>query len=330
MGVAEWLAAARGHAAPVIGPSRPAWERKQAHAMDLTQIRYFLALARTLNFTRAAEACHVTQPALTKSIQRLEEELGGPLLLRERSLTQLTALGQAMLPLLGQTHAAAERAKEQASGMKRLASSPLRVGLATEVPMPPFLPVFRELAARLPGFELSLEGAGSATLCEALLQGTLDAAVVAEDAALSDRLNRWPLFRDRAVLVMPPGHALDTGAAVPLSALDGTAVVCGTADCRMARLLEQAQKTHGTRPSHRHRVDAPGHAAELVRAGLGIAFSTERTAAPEGLRKRPVAGQAAHDVLLVTVAGRPFTRAAHAFIKLARAREWDVETGPAH
>ncbi len=74
--------------------------------MDLTHIGYFLALARTLNFTRAAETCNVTQPALTKSIQRLEEKLGGPLLLRERSLTQLTPLGQAMLPLLDQTQAA--------------------------------------------------------------------------------------------------------------------------------------------------------------------------------------------------------------------------------
>ncbi len=296
--------------------------------MDLTQIRYFLALAQTLNFTRAAEACHVTQPALTKSIQRLEEELGGPLLLRERSLTQLTPLGQAMLPLLEQCFAAAERAKEHASGMKRQASSPLRVGLAADVPMPPFLPVFGELAARLPGFELSLEGAGSAVLCEALLQGTLDAAVVTEGAVLSDRLNRWPLFRDVAVLMLPPGHALDTGEAVPLSALDGTAVICGTADCRMARLLEQAQKAHGTRPSQRHRVDAPGRAADLVRAGLGIALSTERTAVPGGVHKRRVEGQAAHDVLLVAVAGRPFTRAAHAFIKLARAREWGKDIAP--
>ncbi len=293
--------------------------------MDLTQIRYFLALAQTLNFTRAAEACHVTQPALTKSIQRLEEELGGPLLLRERSLTQLTPLGQAMLPLLEQTHAAAERAKEHASGMKRQASSPLRVGLAADVPTPPFLPVFGELAARLPGFELSLEGAGSAALCEALLRGTLDAAVVTGDAALSDRLNRWPLFRDVAVLMMPPGHALDTGEAVPLSALDGVAVICRAADCRMAHLLEQAQKAHGTRPSHRHRVEAPGCVADLVRAGLGIALSTKQTPVPEGLRKRPLAGQAGHDVLLVAVAGRPFTRAVHAFIKLARAREWGLD-----
>lgn len=196
------------------------------------------------------------------------------------------------------------------------------------MPTPPFVPVFGELAARLPGFELSLEGAGSAKLCEALLGGTLDAAVVTGEAALPDRLNRWPLFRDMAVLMMPPGHALDTGEAVPLSALDGTAVICGTADCRMMRLLEQAQKAHGTRPSHRHRVDAPACAAELVRAGLGVALSTERTTAPDGLRKRPVEGQAAHDVLLVAVAGRPFTRAAHAFIKLARAREWGMETRP--
>ena len=301
--------------------------------MDLTQIRYFLALAQTLNFTRAAEACHVTQPALTKSIQRLEDELGGPLLLRERALTQLTPLGRAMRPLLEQTFAAAERAKEHASGLKRQAAqdavSPLRVGLAADVPTPPFLPVFRELAARLPGFELHLQDAPGAELAEALLHGALDAAVVTGHAALPDRLNRWPLFTDTPVLLVPHGHALDTGTAAPLSALEGAAVICGTADCRMERLLEQAQKAHGARPSQRHRVDAPGRVADLVRAGVGIALSTERTAVPDGLRKRPVMGLAAHDVLLVAVAGRPFTRAAHAFIKLARAREWGMETGPA-
>jgi len=297
--------------------------------MDLTQIRYFLALARTLNFTRAAEACNVTQPALTKSIQRLEAELGGPLLLRERSLTQMTPLGQAMLPLLEQTFAAAERAKEHAAGMKRQTASPLRVGVASDVPMPPFLPVFGELAARLPGFELNLEGASGAGLCEALLHGTLDAAVVTGDAALPDRLNRWPLFRDAAVLMMPPGHALDTGDAVPLAALNGTAVICVAADCGMTRLLDRAHRDHGARPGSRHRVDTPGRVADLVQAGLGIAVSTERTRVPGGVSTRPVAGQAPHDVLLVAVAGRPFTRAADAFIKLARARDWQTGSGAA-
>ena len=52
--------------------------------MEMHQVRYFLAVADTLNFTRAAELCYVSQPALTRAIQQLEEELGGLLLRRER------------------------------------------------------------------------------------------------------------------------------------------------------------------------------------------------------------------------------------------------------
>lgn len=62
--------------------------------MELTQVRYFLALCETLNFSRAAQACNVTQPAFSRAIQKLEEELGGALIFRERTLTRLTALGQ--------------------------------------------------------------------------------------------------------------------------------------------------------------------------------------------------------------------------------------------
>ncbi len=290
--------------------------------MDLTQIRYFLSLAGTLNFTRAAEACNVTQPALTKSIQRLEEELGGPLLLRERSLTQLTPLGQAMLPLLEQTHAAAQRAKEHAAGMRLQTASPLRVGFAPDVPTPPFMPLFGELAARLPSFELTLADANAAGLCEALLHGTLDVAVVTGNAALPDRLNRWTLFTDTVVLLMLPGHTLAAAEAVPLVALDGGTVICRAPDCGMAVLLAQAQHDRGARPAQRHWADSAGRMADLVRAGLGVALSTELAALPEGLHKRPVAGLAANDIVLVAVAGRPSMRAADAFIKLARARDW--------
>ena len=64
--------------------------------MELQQIRYFLALADSLNFTRAAKRCGVSQPALTQAIQKLEEELGGSLFRRERNLTHLTELGRVM------------------------------------------------------------------------------------------------------------------------------------------------------------------------------------------------------------------------------------------
>ena len=64
--------------------------------MDFNQIRYFLALANTLNFTRAAEQCYVTQPALTQAIKRLETELGGELISRHGREMELTELGKSL------------------------------------------------------------------------------------------------------------------------------------------------------------------------------------------------------------------------------------------
>ena len=63
--------------------------------MEMHQVRYFVALCETLNFTRAAEKCNVTQPSLTRAIKLLEDELGGPLFNRERNQTHLTELGPA-------------------------------------------------------------------------------------------------------------------------------------------------------------------------------------------------------------------------------------------
>src|ERR1700744_6577333 len=88
-------------------------------SMELHQVRYFVALANSMTFTRAAEQCNVTQPALTKAIQKLEYELGGPLVFRERQLTQLTDLGKLMLPILEQTLAAIESARTNAREFKR-------------------------------------------------------------------------------------------------------------------------------------------------------------------------------------------------------------------
>ena len=75
--------------------------------MEMHQVRYFLAVARLLNFTRAADECNVTQPSLTRAIKQLEAELGGDLFRRERPAAQLTELGQRMHPLLQQCFDAA-------------------------------------------------------------------------------------------------------------------------------------------------------------------------------------------------------------------------------
>src|SRR5271167_2670865 len=68
--------------------------------MEMHQVRYFLAVAEELNFTRASERCNVTQPSLSRAIKLLEEELGGLLFHRERDSTRLTDLGHMARPYL--------------------------------------------------------------------------------------------------------------------------------------------------------------------------------------------------------------------------------------
>ena len=75
--------------------------------MEMHQIRYFLAVAEELNFTKAAERCNVSQPALSRAIQALEQELGGPLFRRERSHTHLSELGRMVQPHLPRSSTAA-------------------------------------------------------------------------------------------------------------------------------------------------------------------------------------------------------------------------------
>ena len=95
--------------------------------LTLRAARFFLAVARALNFTRAAEECHVAQPSLTRAIRQLEGELGGDLFRRERPQAQLTELGQRMLPLLKQCYDSAVSARSVASSTGPLASRNRRI-----------------------------------------------------------------------------------------------------------------------------------------------------------------------------------------------------------
>ena len=122
--------------------------------MGLQQIRYFLALANTFNLTRAAEQCNVTQSALTKGVQRLEQELGGRLIYRERQLTQLTDLGKEMLPMLERTLACAEGVRRKAQQFQRKAVAPLKIGLAPSISVSIVLGPIAEVAKQRVRFEV--------------------------------------------------------------------------------------------------------------------------------------------------------------------------------
>lgn len=292
--------------------------------MELFQVRYFLALARTLNFTRAAEACNVSQPALTRAIQKLEDELGGPLIYRERSLTQLTELGRAMLPHLETAYGAAEAATRQAAAFRRREFSPLRLGLGTTISAQIVRPALRELEDRIKGFELSIEEGGTAELSAKMLDGEVDAGVLVEPEKLPDRLNRWLLFEERYVVLCPEDHRLAALEEIPVAALaDECVLVRAAKNCDFEQALDRFCMDAGITPKTRHAGSSEDHIREMVRAGLGIAIAAAHQPVASDLVTRPLGGAAAiRRIVLTAVAGRQYGPALALFLKLMRARDW--------
>jgi DNA-binding transcriptional LysR family regulator len=296
--------------------------------MDLVQIRHFLALANTLNFTRAADASNITQPALSRSIQRLEEELGGPLVLRERSLTQLTELGRVMLPLLQGTWDAAEAVRARAADHRRAEdSAPLRLGLAHSVPLGMLSPLLKEVSTRIQGVELTLGRAPAPELVEAALHGALDLIILPEGEAVPERLNTWPLWPERVVVVARADHRLAALERVEAAALEGEALIDAHPPGPCSHVVRRLLTEHGVGLRVLHR-GAEAEAALLVALGLGVALAPAGLVLPEGVVARPlVEPEFSHRVLLGAVAGRPMNRAGSAFLKLARARSWEGAAG---
>src|ERR1700680_3455662 len=145
--------------------------------MELYQVRYYLALCDTLNFARAAEKCNVSQPSLTRAVQKLERELGGVLIRRERRRTHLTELGQLVRPMLQEVLAHADLTRSVARGFLDGDQRALKLGILSSIGPVRFTPFLARFAAQHPSIRLALVEADSATLRGQLLCGDLDYAV---------------------------------------------------------------------------------------------------------------------------------------------------------
>lgn len=286
--------------------------------MELNQIRYFIKLCQTLNFTRAAEQCNISQPAFTRSIQKLESEFGGQFLFRERSHTQLTELGREIRYHFETILNAADAAFALAHAKRNLTTADLRIGFGPGIGAVKVARAVREITHTLPNVAIHFEEAGPATLVEKMLKDCLDCALVSEDCDLSERINRWPLYSDRAVVVLPQDHKLVSLTAMNAHhLLDETILVsdvCGDFTNRLAKMTSY--------PLRLQRCNGGTHQIfDLIDAGAGVALLSDHLRFAPPLTFRPLLGpEISRRILLVTASGRPLNFAANAFIKVCRSQ----------
>jgi LysR family hydrogen peroxide-inducible transcriptional activator len=170
--------------------------------VTLKQLRYFDALARELHFGRAADACAVTQPALSMQIHELEQNLGLVLVERTRSGVQLTAKGAEIAARCARVLGDVRDLVAFAQHANRLLAGTLRLGVIPSVApylLPPLLPLLRDA---YPDLELHVRETQTQILTDELLEGKLDVLLLALPLKHPD-LTNLPLFEDKFLLAAP-------------------------------------------------------------------------------------------------------------------------------
>jgi DNA-binding transcriptional LysR family regulator len=290
--------------------------------MEMHQVRYFLAVTRTLNFTRAADECNVTQPSLTRAIKQLEGELGGDLFRRERPAAQLTELGQRMLPLLKQCYEAALGARTLASSFRTGDIGALRLALSHTLDIAILIPFLEELKRSFKGLEFKLMRGTTEELAEYLKKGDAELAIAAAIDEEWDRLDSWPLFTEEFHLVLGESNALAQRPSVDFEdLLEQKVLLRGYCENR-----EQASELFRSRNidvDHGHEVGSEHDLMRLLAADFGISVMPESTTTPELVKRMRVNGfDMTRTVRLYGVAGRQRTAVATAIMKLLRSADW--------
>lgn len=285
--------------------------------MESHQVRYFVALAEALNFTRAAERCNVTQPSLTRAIKQLEDELGGPLFHRERNNTHLTELGRTMRPFLSQIFDNMQAAKTRARDMLQLKRASLEVGLMCTIGPTKLVDLIGSFRRRYPDVELRLRDGKGQMLQDALIAGELDVAVMGLPEGLDDRLSPIPLFSEDFMITFTPGHRFEAMEEVPAAELDGEPYI-SRANCEFADHANRIISSLGVNVRPLYRSEREDWVLAMILAGLGWGFTPECSVSLPGLEgRRLVQPNISRTIHVATVRGRPHSPAVGAFVREA-------------
>jgi DNA-binding transcriptional LysR family regulator len=289
--------------------------------MEMHQVRYFLALAEELNFTRASERCNVTQPSLSRAIKLLEEELGGPLFRRERETTHLTDLGCLVRPHLQSVYDHSKMAKRLSQEFVR--KWPLKLGIMSTISPNEIIDLIADIRTRHPDVELKLCDANANDLRARLLAGDLEVAIYALPGEEPDeRIHAIPLFREQMVLAVHRDHRLAKTGAFPAREMDGEPYI-HRVNCEFAGYADQILEQKGVTCKPVYWSERDDWTLAMVAAGLGFAFMPVNMAKHLGVVALPVVEpEFWRQVSLVSVRGRRYSPAVGSLVREAMRKSW--------
>lgn len=288
--------------------------------MEIHQLRYVVAVARTGNFSRAAEQCHIAQPSISQQIQKLEDELGERLFERTKREARLTGHGEAFLLRAMRILEEVDAAKREAKDAKDLLRGRLTVGVLPTI-APYLLPdLLAGFTAKYPGIEMVVHEDTTAALLKLTHAYEIDFALASRPIA-DQRVEVKDLFTEELLLALPRDHPLTRKRTVKLPDLENERfIVMKEGHCLGDQLLSFCER-RALKPTISFRSAQLETIQALVSSGIGIslipamAASRQREDLPK-YRSLPRPGPSRKIVALWSQQ-RPLGRAAQEFLKTA-------------
>jgi DNA-binding transcriptional LysR family regulator len=293
--------------------------------MDTRQLAAFCAVVEKKSFSQAAERLGVTQPAVSLQIRALEKRLGAQLLDRSGRRVEPTEAGRRLYRSAQRVLAAEAQLLDELTEGERVGGR-VELGASTG-PGGSVVPVvLGELARTYPELSIALTVADTHRIVELVADRALELGVVGF-ARRHRSVVFEPLFRDQVVLACPPGHRF-AGKTVSLDSLRDEPLILMQEGAGVREAIEDALRTAGARVRDfdvQLELGLQESVRAAVEAGFGVTFisrsAIEAALAAGPLTEARVKGlEPSREIYLATAAGRTLTRAAQAFLDLARER----------
>ncbi len=289
--------------------------------MDLRQLRYLVALSEERSFTRAAAREHIAQPALSQQIQKLEREVGLPLVQRTTRRLVVTPAGEALIARARRMLAELEAAQQELQNLRGLLAGRVSIGaMHTMGPVDVALALAR-FHERHPGVELTVRELASEELAEMLRVDELDLAFLSVTERIeSHGLGLQRLVLEELVVILPPRHPLTERSSVRFEQLAGDSFISFREGARLRELLFAAGREHGFEPKVMLESNEAERIRRLVAQGMGVAILPHSDAVAPGAEvavRRLTNPSLTRDITLAWREGRRHSPAAARFLALS-------------
>ncbi|NUU66733.1 LysR family transcriptional regulator [Enterobacteriaceae bacterium BIT-l23] len=246
--------------------------------MELRYLRYFIAVAQNKNFSRAAESLGISQPPLSQQIQRLEREVGTPLLHRLTRSVELTEAGRNFYEDACKIIALSDAALEKAKGIARGVNGKLYLGVTSSNAFhPKIFSTIYQFHKDYPNVALYQKEANMATLMHELDEGRIDAAFVRLPCDSSQFFNLRMIAREQMLVGLHHSHPLARQAELSLDELTGTPVIIFPQEVApgLYELIYQTCQQAGINMDNKIQASQFSSSISMVAAGFGFAFIPE-------------------------------------------------------